>query len=282
MNFVSRNRVTFEILASHPTCRPRLIFNPFHVPSSQVQRRTMSSSIEQKLKELQKYSACDVSDALLKQQKLPAGTAARAGHLADFTPFSPTIGRNATQPKIIAPASTFKFISKDDRVPPSAEPEDSHGFPAGTHWVDFAKPGTIAVLEQPADQHCAVLGGIMAVRMKVLGVRGLLVNGRVRDLAEINECKLPVWAKGTSTVGSGAEAKPGARDVPVDVGGVTVSPGDIIFCDPLEGVVAIPQELLDQVLELMPKLVAMDDKVKDAVSQGMNVSHAFKQFRTKP
>ncbi|KAF4159000.1 hypothetical protein CNMCM6069_002898 [Aspergillus lentulus] len=311
MNFVSRNRVTFEILASHPTCRPRLIFNPFHVPSSQVQRRTMSSSIEQKLKELQKYSACDVSDALLKQQKLPAGTAARAGHLADFSketprssinshltstllgkqsnpltdnpaPFSPTIGRNATQPKIIAPASTFKFISKDDRVPPSAEPEDSHGFPAGTHWVDFAKPGTIAVLEQPADQHCAVLGGIMAVRMKVLGVRGLLVNGRVRDLAEINECKLPVWAKGTSTVGSGAEAKPGARDVPVDVGGVTVSPGDIIFCDPLEGVVAIPQELLDQVLELMPKLVAMDDKVKDAVSQGMNVSHAFKQFRTKP
>ncbi|KAF7176995.1 hypothetical protein CNMCM7691_004536 [Aspergillus felis] len=241
----------------------------------------MSSSIEQKLNELQKYSACDVSDALLKLQKLPAGAAARAGHLADFTPFSPSIGRNATQPKIIAPASTFKFISKDDRIPPSAKPEDLHGFPAGTHWVDFAKPGTIAVLEQPADQHCAVLGGILAVRMKVLGVRGVLVNGRVRDLAEINECKLPVWAKGTSTVGSGAEAKPGARDVPVDVGGVTVSPGDIIFCDPLEGVVAIPHELLDQVLELMPKLVAMDDKVKDAVSQGMNVFDAFKQFRTK-
>lgn len=48
------------------------------------------------------------------------------------------------------------------------------------------------MLEQPADQHCAVLGGIMALRMKVLGVRGVLVNGRVRDLAEINECKMPV------------------------------------------------------------------------------------------
>jgi regulator of RNase E activity RraA len=57
--------------------------------------------------------------------------------------------------------------------------------------------------------------------------------------------------------------------------------GDIIFCDPLEGVVAIPQELLDQVLELMPRLVAMDDKVKVAVSQGMSVFDAFKQFRAK-
>lgn len=35
---------------------------------------------------------------------------------------------------------------------------------------------------------------------------------------------LQVWAHGTSTVGSGAEAKPGARNVPVSIGGVTVSP----------------------------------------------------------
>ena len=57
--------------------------------------------------------------------------------------------------------------------------------------------------------------------------------------------------------------------------------GDIIFCDPLEGVVAIPQELLDQVLETMPKLVGMDDKVKEAVLQGSTVNDAFKKFRTK-
>ncbi|EAW10535.1 RraA family protein [Aspergillus clavatus NRRL 1] len=241
----------------------------------------MSSSIEQKLNELQKYSACDVSDALLKLQKLPQGATARAGHLADFTPFSPTIGHNTTNPKIIAPASTFRFIPKNDPVPASASPDESHGFPQGTHWVDFAEPGTIAVIEQPAGQHCAVLGGIMAVRMKHLGVRGVLVNGRVRDLAEINSCRIPVWARGTSTVGTGAEAKPGARNVPVSLGGVTVSPGDIIFCDPLEGVVAIPRDLLDQVLEIMPKLVAMDDKVKEAVVEGMSVFDAFKQFRTK-
>lgn len=44
---------------------------------------------------------------------------------------------------------------------------------------------------------------------------------------------------------------------------------------------AIPRELLDQVLETMPKLVSMDDKVKDAVLQGSTVNDAFKKFRTK-
>ncbi|PKY02622.1 DlpA domain protein [Aspergillus campestris IBT 28561] len=238
-----------------------------------------ATSIAQKLDALRNYSACDVSDALLKIQKVPEGTAPRAGHLADFSiPLTPTIGRNTTTPKLIAPASTFKFIPKAE----SASSDPTHGFPAGTHWVDLAEPGTVAVIEQPQGQYCAVLGGIMAVRMKTLGVEGALVNGRVRDLDEIRECGLPVWAQGTSTVGTGAEAKPGARNVPVTVGGgVTVSPGDIIFCDPLEGVVFIPRDLLDQVLDVMPKLIAMDDKVKDAVGQGMSVFDAFKQFRTK-
>ncbi|OJJ40637.1 hypothetical protein ASPWEDRAFT_166704 [Aspergillus wentii DTO 134E9] len=239
----------------------------------------MSTTIEQKLNTLREYSACDVSDALVKLQKVPEGTTARAGYLADLVPFSPSIGRTRDLPKIVAPASTFKFVPKNDPVPETANPE-TNGFPPGKYWVDWAEPGTIAVLDQPAGQHCAVLGGIMAVRMKYLGVNGVVVNGRMRDLEEIQDSRLSVWARATTTVGTGAEAKPGARNVPVDIGGVTVSPGDIIFCDPLEGVVAIPRDLLDQVLELMPKFVAMDDKVKEAVLQGSSVFDAFKKFRT--
>lgn len=45
--------------------------------------------------------------------------------------------------------------------------------------------------------------------------------------------------------------------------------------------VAIPRDLLDPVLELMPKLVAMDDRVKEAVVQGMSVFDAFQKYRTK-
>jgi regulator of RNase E activity RraA len=59
----------------------------------------------------------------------------------------------------------------------------------------------------------------------------------------------------------------------------TTIQGDIIFCDPLEGVVVIPQSLLEDCLQLMPKLVQADDFVKADVDRGMSVSEAFKKHR---
>ena len=55
--------------------------------------------------------------------------------------------------------------------------------------------------------------------------------------------------------------------------------GDIIFCDPLEGVVVIPRSLLEDCLRLIPKLVHADDLVKADVDNGMTVSEAFKKHR---
>ncbi|KAK5087660.1 hypothetical protein LTR70_002977 [Exophiala xenobiotica] len=119
----------------------------------------------------------------------------------------------------------------------------------------------------------------MASRMQVRGVRGCVVGGRVRDLAELKSSGLPVWASGRSTVGVGAEAKVYARNVTISIKDVSISPGDIVFCDPLEGVVVIPQALVDQVVDLIPKLVSADDKVKEDVEAGSTVQTAFKKHR---
>ena len=51
---------------------------------------------------------------------------------------------------------------------------------------------SILVIEQPEDQTCAAIGGIMATRMKIRGVMGCVVSGRVRDLAELANSGLPV------------------------------------------------------------------------------------------
>lgn len=52
-----------------------------------------------------------------------------------------------------------------------------------------------------------------------------------------------------------------------------------MFCDPAEGVVAIPQDLLDAVLDYLPRLVEADDRVKEDVQKGFSVQEAFAKHR---
>lgn len=120
----------------------------------------------------------------------------------------------------------------------------------------------------------------MAARIKHLGAEGLVVDGRVRDLVALNETQLPVWSKGTSIIGAGAETKFHARNVPVKIGETTVEAGDIIMVDPFEnGVVAVPQGKVAALLELLPALVDADERVVADVEQGASVQEAFRRHR---
>ena len=152
-----------------------------HYSNSQSQLkhiRSMTTS-QQQIKALKQYTACDISDALLKLE-VP-----NCGYLPDLKLYT-----SASDPKItIAPASTVLF------VPKNATDLSSYGegnIPAGKHYVDLTEPETIVVISQPKGQICAALGGIMALRMKVRKTQGVVVHGRVRDVEELNETRLPV------------------------------------------------------------------------------------------
>ncbi|TDZ59791.1 4-hydroxy-4-methyl-2-oxoglutarate aldolase [Colletotrichum trifolii] len=227
----------------------------------------MAGSEDARLAALQKYTACDISDALVKL-KVPG-----AGFIPDLQLL--TQSSLASAPVTIAPAFTVLFARKGDTLatPPANISKD-------THWADITQPGTIVVIRQPDEQNNAVCGGIMAVRMKVRQARGVVVVGRARDVAELTSTGLPIWAKGLSTVGAGAESTPWAVQVPVTIEGTVINPGDLVFADPVNGVVVIPQEKINQVLDLLPKLTAADDKVKEAVLNRATVFDAFKAHRS--
>ncbi|WPG98676.1 RraA-like protein [Acrodontium crateriforme] len=218
----------------------------------------------------EEYSACDVSDALLKL-KVP-----QAGFLPDIVPIH-GIPHGKGQ-HVVAPVSTVLF------VPKSGENPQPSNIPTDKHWTDIPPPSSIVLLQQPAGMICAVLGDIMATRLKHRGVRGIVANGRIRDIASINELcadgTLSTWSKGYSTVGTGLEAKAWAVDVPVQIGGLEVRSGDILCADENErGVVVIPQDKLDELMAILPALKATDDKCVADVQAGVDVNEVFRRHR---
>ncbi|KAJ9666587.1 hypothetical protein H2201_003246 [Coniosporium apollinis] len=226
-----------------------------------------------------------ISDALLKLD-VPG-----AGFLADIHPTAfPGPGDAAFGLKIVAPAFTVLFVPKaSPSFPyPSATPDElpESNIPAGTPYADLVTPDTVVLISQSAGQKCAVVGGIMATRMAKLGAKALVVDGRVRDMSCLwgvaQEGGCPVWSRGTSTIGAGAEAKAHAVSVPVTVLGVKVHPGDLVMIDQDEkAVVAIPRDRVAEVLEMLPGLVKADEKVLADVEAGGSVKEAFKKHRGK-
>ena len=141
--------------------------------------RAMPGLSREALGELEKYTACDISDALLKL-KVP-----QAGFLRDMNMYGVPGDK-----VVIAPVSTIMFVPKGAEM--STTGDKPSNIPRGKHWTDVTEPGTIAVLHQPEGQSNAVCGGILALRMMMRGVQGIVVAGRVRDIDELKSTKLPV------------------------------------------------------------------------------------------
>ncbi|KAK0782362.1 hypothetical protein LTR91_006499 [Friedmanniomyces endolithicus] len=219
----------------------------------------------------EKYSPCDVSDALLKLN-VPG-----AGFLPDISPTpskptQPSTSLTPTHPptapiptraqgtnRIVGPISTVLFVPKDQQPVFPLWPQTpwASNLPANKHWTDLPPPGTIVLLQQPPQQTVALLGDIVATRLKLRGVLGAVIDGRARDIVSCGalcaDGGFGVYSRGLSAVGTSMEAKPWAVDVPLMIGGVRVEPGDVLCADEGEGVVClIPRGRLGEVVALLP------------------------------
>ncbi|ERF68425.1 hypothetical protein EPUS_03743 [Endocarpon pusillum Z07020] len=190
---------------------------------------------------LSSYSACDVSDALLKLQQPDSGEILHAGYLADIGEL--VLNRLFSQnvdcwiSTICTLPTAFGLLNSITSPLPESGP---NAIPKGQHWVDLTDEGTVMVIEQPEGQSCAAIGGIMALRMKTRGAMGCVVGGRVRDLEELNNCGLPVSAPGTIN----RIWKPKAS-APVLVGHAPSMPSQVCLCNALYPVCFFLFDMLD-------------------------------------
>ena len=138
------------------------------------------------------------------------------------------------------------------------------------------------LLQAPPHSTAALLGDIVATRYKVRGIKGVIVNGRSRDVVGCGKlCQdgaFQCWSKGLSSAGTSLEAKPWAVDVPVTVRarenfrGVVVHPGDVFVGEAGEGVCCvIPREKVEELGKLLPELREADEGVLSGELFGFGV-----------
>lgn len=112
--------------------------------------------------------------------------------------------------------------------------------------LGLAGPGDVLVVNGEGDETRALLGELMGERAKVNGLAGFVVDGAIRDAEILGEIGMPVFARAVTPAGPFKNG-PGRLGVTVAVGGVAVSPGDVVLGDS-DGVVIVPRADADTIL----------------------------------
>lgn len=123
----------------------------------------------------------------------------------------------------------------------------------------------------------ALWGELMSTRAIKLGAAGALVNGYVRDTKSILKMNFPTFCFGSYGQDSAPRYKVVDFRVPIEIGGVLVRPGDILFGD-VDGVCVVPAEAAEDVFAKSLEKARGEKLVKKAIEGGSSAVEAFQKF----
>jgi 4-hydroxy-4-methyl-2-oxoglutarate aldolase len=124
---------------------------------------------------------------------------------------------------------------------------------------------------------CAAWGEIMTATARVRGAAGAVLDGFHRDSVRVLEQDWPVFSRGRFAQDAGVRATVLDYRVPAEIGGVLVRPGDLVLGD-LDGVVVVPAEIEDEVLERALTKATAENQVRQAIENGMSSTDAFATY----
>ncbi|PNQ98748.1 4-hydroxy-4-methyl-2-oxoglutarate aldolase (plasmid) [Azospirillum argentinense] len=133
--------------------------------------------------------------------------------------------------------------------------------------ISFARPGDVIVYSAGGFVDGASFGDTMATAALARGLGGVVIDGAVRDAAELRKLDLPVFARGVSLRSRGDKARLGPLAQAVEVGGIRVEPGDLIIGDD-DGVVVIPLADLDEVARVSREKEAKEEEFRSRFRAG--------------
>jgi 4-hydroxy-4-methyl-2-oxoglutarate aldolase len=143
--------------------------------------------------------------------------------------------------------------------------------------IDDLKPGEVAVLACGGSPRIAPWGELLSTASKARKAAGCLTDGLTRDIRAIRAMKFPVFHGGIGPLDSKGRGQVAAIDVPVELGGVHVVPGDLVFGD-ADGVVVIPRRIEEKVLAAALKKVSGENRTRDALRKGEKLKDVFARY----
>lgn len=151
----------------------------------------------------------------------------------------------------------------------------SEDFKVGA-MINAAEPGDVILVAADGVPY-STWGGMASLAAATKGIAGIAIDGGARDADETADAAFPVFSRHLIPTTGRGRLKVSGFGGTIVVDGVTVDAGDWIVADDT-GVLAIPSNVLGDVIELALKFSIEDTKAAKAIKDGMSFSDAMKKF----
>ena len=139
----------------------------------------------------------------------------------------------------------------------------------------YNKPGEV-YLASGGEMRCAYWGEILTATAKKRGAVGAVINGFHRDTPRVLEQEWPVFSRGRYAQDSSIRTQVVDYRCQIEIGQVTVRPGDLVFGD-LDGIVVVPRNVEAEVIERALAKARGEKLVRKEIEAGMSSTEAFKK-----
>jgi regulator of RNase E activity RraA len=152
-----------------------------------------------------------------------------------------------------------------------------HPFGKLTAALDQLKPDEIYVAGGGA-MRCAYWGEILTATAKKRGAGGAVIDGFYRDTPKVMEQNWPVFSRGRYGQDAAVRTQVVNYRCDIEIGGVWITPGDLIFGD-MDGVLVIPKKSIEEVVVNALKKARDENIVRQAIENGMSSTEAFLKYK---
>ncbi|MEI2417767.1 RraA family protein [Orrella sp. JC864] len=157
------------------------------------------------------------------------------------------------------------------------EPAHGSGGNVG-EYIDDVAPGSVIAIDNRGRDDVGTWGNILTEVAHRRGMAGTVIDGNNRDVALCRELGYPIFSRNTWMRTGKGRIQLKALQVPVEIGGALVWPGDILRGDP-DGVLVIPRAHEEALLAIAEDIAAQEDKLREAVRAGQRLDEARRRFR---
>jgi regulator of RNase E activity RraA len=155
--------------------------------------------------------------------------------------------------------------------------EDPRPYELELKAVDSCQSGDVLIAAAGGSMRSGIWGELLSTAAMTGGCAGAIVDGAVRDVDKMTAMKFPVFARGRRIYDSLHRQRVIDIDVPVEIGGVIFSPGDLVIAD-MDGLVVVPRAVEAEAIGRAWEKVFAENAVRDAIRGGMKAGEAFEKF----